>query len=160
MRLQISAIGKMKAGPEQQLFKRYLERATKTGSQLGITGIRLVELPESRADEIQLRKTQEAESLIKSIPENYTIIAFDENGTDMPSVEFANILARHKDNSTAGIVYLLGGADGHGKLILSRAAKTIRLGRMTWPHQIARILLMEQIYRAMTIISRHPYHRQ
>ena len=159
MKLTISAIGKMKSGPEQELFSRYLTRAKSIGAGIGFPNVSLVEYSESKSSNTSIRKDQEAD-LILAGSGQAIILAFDENGKDYSSQQFSSLLANYRDDSTPNMVFALGGPDGHGDALLKKAKLTIRLGKMTWPHQIARILLIEQIYRAMTIMSGHPYHRE
>ena len=160
MKLRISAIGKLKSGPEQELFSRYLSRAQGTGAQLGFPSISHHEYPESRNSKVTIRKQQEAELLFSATDRGNILLVFDENGKDYSSPQFANLLASQRDQGTKELVMTLGGPDGLDRELVDRANFSIRFGSMTWPHQIARILLAEQIYRAMTILAGHPYHRQ
>jgi len=160
MRIKIAAIGKLKAGPERELFSRYIERSRNCGVQIGISQISVREFPESKADNANQRKEFEAKQLISCVINGGKVIALDENGRDLTSSQFSLFLASQRDNGLNELVMVMGGADGLGDELLKSASATIRLGAMTWPHQIARILLAEQIYRATTILSGHPYHRQ
>lgn len=159
MRFTLSCIGRMKAGAERDLLDRYLDRARKTGRALGVTGIALVEIPESRAQRPEARKADEAGSLLAGIPAGARLVVLDENGKNLTSPAFSDRLDAWKNEGVPEVVFALGGADGHGAEVLARADLKLALGAMTWPHQIARILLAEQIYRALTIQSGHPYHR-
>lgn len=159
MELSILAVGRMKSGPEQQLFETYLQRSQKSGKQLGLSGPVLREFTESRARSPEMRKSEEAELLLSSAKDCY-LIALDENGKDISSTDFSKILRQQADSGEKMLSIAIGGPDGHGSQLLEKANMTLRLGKMTWPHQIARILLAEQIYRAMTILSGHPYHRE
>lgn len=159
MKLVLAAIGRQKAGPETDLVARYLDRAIKSGRALGITKIEIVELTESRARSAQERKEQEAEQLLKALPENCVLIALDEHGKNLNSPDFAKLIDRERNNGVSAMAFVIGGPDGHGQALLCKAKAKLALGAMTWPHQIARILLTEQIYRAITILSGHPYHR-
>ncbi len=159
MDLSILAIGRMKSGPEQELFETYLKRSQKSGRQLGFGGPHILQFAESRAKTTQMRKKEEAETLLSAAGSGF-VIALDENGKDISSPDFAAILRQQADNGEKQLSIAIGGPDGHGSELMQRANLTLRLGKMTWPHQIARILLAEQVYRAMTILSGHPYHRQ
>lgn len=159
MRFTLSCVGKMKAGAEKDLLERYLDRARKTGRSLGITDVRVVELSESRAQRPEDRKTEEATALLASVTGGARIVVLDENGKNLSSADFSRKLEAWKDQGVSDVVFAIGGADGHGSELIARADLKLALGAMTWPHQIARILLAEQIYRAMTIQSGHPYHR-
>ncbi|WP_428648426.1 23S rRNA (pseudouridine(1915)-N(3))-methyltransferase RlmH [Roseibium sp.] len=159
MRFTLSCIGRMKAGADKDLFDRYLDRARKTGRGLGITDVALHEMPESRAQRPEDRKADEAKALLGGLAGGARLVVLDENGKNLTSPKFSERLEAWKDEGVPEVVFAIGGADGHGAEVLSRADLKLALGAMTWPHQIARILLAEQIYRAMTIQSGHPYHR-
>ncbi|MCP4072674.1 MAG: 23S rRNA (pseudouridine(1915)-N(3))-methyltransferase RlmH [Hyphomicrobiales bacterium] len=160
MKLRISAIGKLKSGPEQELFSRYLKRARGTGVQLGFPTISHHQFPESKNTTGTIRKQQEAELLFSTTAKGNILLIFDENGKDFSSSEFAHLLANQRDQGAKELTMALGGPDGLDREFVGKANFSIRFGSMTWPHQIARILLAEQIYRAMTILAGHPYHRQ
>ncbi|MEM7289275.1 MAG: 23S rRNA (pseudouridine(1915)-N(3))-methyltransferase RlmH [Pseudomonadota bacterium] len=160
MRLQILAVGKMKAGPDNELYARYADRIKKSGKVLGLNGPDLVEISESRKSNAQLRKAEEASSLGDRIFSGATIVLLDERGGDLSSGQFAEFLSSQQDKGSPALAFVIGGPDGHGQEIANRANKKIRLGAMTWPHQLARVMLAEQLYRAITILSGHPYHRE
>ncbi len=158
MQITIAAVGRLKAGPERELFDRYLERAGQSGRALGLT-VRLRELAESRAQRADERMAQEAAALLELVPDGARLLALDERGETMTSDAFATWLGRERDGGQREIVLAIGGADGHGAAVRSRADRLLAFGAMTWPHQLVRILLAEQVYRATTILSGHPYHR-
>lgn len=160
MRLAILAVGRMKAGPERELYDRYGDRISKSGKALHFMGPDLHEIVESRAQESQKRKSEEANQLIQAAGEGARIILLDEHGKDLSSQEFSQLLKNEQDMGTAKLAFAIGGPDGHGDELKNTSIRKIRLGSMTWPHQIARILLVEQIYRGITILSGHPYHRE
>ena len=159
MRLAVLAVGRLKAGPERELFDRYSDRVSKSGKALHMFGPELFEMPESRAAEAVKRQSDESQQLIKSAGQDARIVVLDERGKDITSRELAELLKSEQDLGTGTLAFAIGGPDGHGEEIKSAAIRKIRLGAMTWPHQIARILLVEQLYRAITILSGHPYHR-
>ncbi|WP_298964877.1 23S rRNA (pseudouridine(1915)-N(3))-methyltransferase RlmH [uncultured Roseibium sp.] len=159
MRFTLSCIGRMKAGADKDLLDRYLDRARKSGRSLGITGLSLSEFPESRAQRPEDRKAEEAKVIQQSLPPRARLIVLDEHGKNLSSPAFSQKLEDWKNEGISEVVFAVGGADGHGQELLNRADLKLALGAMTWPHQIARILLAEQIYRAITIQAGHPYHR-
>ena len=159
MRMTIAGIGRMKAGADRELFERYLERARKAGRALGLGGPDLTELPESRAQRAAERKQAEAESLLATLPAPRILVALDEGGSAMASEKFAERIGRWRDEGAGNLVFAIGGADGHGRALLEAADLTLAFGPMTWPHQLVRIMMAEQIYRAISILSGHPYHR-
>jgi 23S rRNA (pseudouridine1915-N3)-methyltransferase len=159
MRLLILAIGKLRAGPEQQLVLDYMERSAKLGRALGLSSLRLVEIQESRAASESERRREEADRLIDKLPPRSFAIVLDERGKELTSEAFAGQLRRLIDGSVSDLAFLIGGADGHGPQVASRADLQLSLGKMTWPHRLVRPMLTEQIYRAVTILANHPYHR-
>ena len=160
MKLHISAIGKMKDGPERQLAAEYFERAGQLGRQAGITSLTVTEHSESREKTADLRKADEAARLLGACPSIWYVIALDERGKDMTSEDFAEHLRKLIDSGTRDAAFLIGGPDGHAAAVHGRAEWLLSFGKLTWPHRLARVMLAEQIYRAVTILVNHPYHRQ
>ncbi len=158
MLITLAAVGRLKAGPERLLVDRYLERAGQTGRALGLT-VAVRELPESRAGRADERMAQEAAALLSLLPEGARLIALDERGETMGSEIFAARIGTWRDAGLRDLVFAIGGADGHGEALRQRADQKLAFGAMTWPHQIVRLLLAEQVYRATTILTGHPYHR-
>ncbi len=159
MKLQIHAVGRMKSGPERELVDRYLDRADKTGRSMGLNMLPVRELNESRATQSQTRKEEEARELMTAFADGGVVIVLDERGKSQSSEAFAQLISSHRDRSCPAMHFVIGGADGHGAALQERADVLLSFGAMTWPHQIVRVLMAEQIYRAMTILSGHPYHR-
>lgn len=160
MRIYFASIGKLKSGAERELFDRYADRIAKSGRSLGMILAPELEFSESRAAKARERKEEEAAALLAAVPEDAVLVALDERGQAISSKTFAERLESWKDEGAPAIAFLIGGPDGHGQALLDRATLRIALGAMTWPHQIARALIAEQVYRAITIMSGHPYHRQ
>ena len=158
MRVQILAVGRQKDGPERDLTVRYLERARGSGKPLGLTGFDVVEIAESRAPRPADRKSEEA-ALLRAKAAGTVVLALDERGASLTSEAFAAWIATRRDAGAKGLALVIGGADGLDPAFAESADERIALGRMTLPHQIVRILAAEQLYRAMTILSGHPYHR-
>jgi 23S rRNA (pseudouridine1915-N3)-methyltransferase len=159
MRLLIVAIGKLKQGPERDLFAHYLGRAEAAGRKLSLSPVTSIEVPESRGATASARKEAEAESLLAKIPASYKRIGLDPGGVQLGSDQFAGVLLKFRDGGAQGLAFLVGGADGLGLGAMFKADLVLSLGKMTLPHGLARIVLTEQIYRAATILSGHPYHR-
>ncbi len=159
MRMTIAAVGRMKAGPERELADRYIDRLKKAGLSLGLDYQGLAEHPESRLATAPERKRDEAQRLVASLPEGAARIVLDETGRLMTSEAFAEALANFRDGGRRDLGLLIGGPDGHDESMRGNSDLVLSLGRMTFPHQIARILLAEQMYRAVTILAGHPYHR-
>lgn len=159
MRLAVAAVGRLKAGPDRELAERYLERAAKAGRGLGFKSVDIIELPESRAARPSERMTEEAAGLLKQSSGNAKLIVLDSSGTAQSSEAFATQLGKWRDSGCEAAVFVIGGADGLAPEIRQRADLILSFGKATWPHQLVRIMLLEQLYRAVTILSGHPYHR-
>ncbi|MBA68149.1 MAG: 23S rRNA (pseudouridine(1915)-N(3))-methyltransferase RlmH [Rhizobiales bacterium] len=159
MRITFIATGRLKAGQEAELAARYIDRLAKAGPAIGIEFARTLELAESRAQSAEQRKSEEAAELERNMPKGAFLILLDERGKTLDSPEFAERLGQIRDDGRRDMVLAIGGPDGFDKDLRSRADLLISFGRMTWPHQLVRIMLAEQLYRAVTILSGHPYHR-
>ena len=160
MHLTIAAIGKLKAGPDRELFERYSKRITPAGKALKLGPLSCVEISESRRSSTKERREEEAVTLLAKIPAGATLIALDEKGDAVSSEQLASLLRKQQDAGASSLVFALGGPDGHGAEIGRKAARIISLGAITLPHGLARIVLAEQLYRALTILAEHPYHRK
>jgi len=159
MRLVVIAVGRLKQGPERELAARYRERFEETGRKLGFRGLEVHEIPESRARDTATRINEEAAAISAQIPEKSVLVALDERGESIDSLGLARHLARWRDQSVANTLFLIGGADGLSPDLRRKAKLRVAFGAATWPHQIVRVMLLEQIYRAATILAGHPYHR-
>ncbi len=159
MRLQVLAIGRLKAGPEKTLAEDYRARLAGLGRKAGITRLTVTDFAESQAQTAGQRQDEEAGVLAGALaPKAFTIV-LDERGKALSSVDFAKLLQRHLDQGTTELAFLIGGPDGHSAATRKSAGLLISLGAMTWPHRLVRVMLLEQIYRAVTIMVNHPYHR-
>jgi len=159
MRVIVIAVGRLKQGPERELAERYRDRFDDLGRKLGFRGIDIHELSESRARDTATRMAEEAAAIAGAIPEKSLLVTLDERGQNVDSATFAGHLGRWRDESTANSVFVIGGADGLSPELQRKAKLRIAFGAATWPHQIVRVLLLEQLYRAATILAGHPYHR-
>ncbi len=105
-------------------------------------------------------KAREAELILAALPQSARLVALDEHGAAWSSRDFADRLARWRDESVAEAAFAIGGAEGLDAAILDRAHLVLSLGPMTWPHLLVRGMLLEQLYRAQQILAGHPYHRE
>ena len=151
MNIQIIAVGRMKKCPELDLINTYLTRCPWT--------VKVIEVEEKRPLKGTERMAREGDLLLKAIPEGATIIALDERAKQMRSTNFANKIRNWQDQGVANLVFLIGGADGYDEKVKDKAHTLISFGDMTWPHMMVRAMLSEQLYRASTILSGHPYHK-
>lgn len=158
MRVGLIAVGRLKDGPERLLADRYLDRARQSGRVLGLSGFDAIELSESRASRPDDRKAEEAQAILGKIGDD-RFIAFHEKGKALDSEAFAALIGRLRDEGRRAVFFGIGGADGFAPSLLERADAAVAFGAMTLPHQLVRVLAAEQLYRAVTILSGHPYHR-
>jgi 23S rRNA (pseudouridine1915-N3)-methyltransferase len=159
MRLIVIAVGRMKQGPERELAERYRKRFDEIGRKLGFRGLDIHEISESRARDASTRIAEEAAAIAASIPENSVLVALDERGDNIDSAGLARQLGRFRDQSIANTVFVIGGADGLSPDLRRKQKLGLAFGTATWPHQLVRVMLLEQLYRAATILAGHPYHR-
>jgi 23S rRNA (pseudouridine1915-N3)-methyltransferase len=158
MRILIAAIGKLKDAEERSISERYGKRFNGTGKAIGLGPLEVREFPECRSASVNERKNDEAARLLKAAASDF-IVALDVGGRSLSSEAFAALLGAKRDSGIKTCAFLLGGPDGHGDAVLKSAQLQVSLGPMTLPHGLARVVLLEQIYRAATILSGHPYHR-
>jgi 23S rRNA (pseudouridine1915-N3)-methyltransferase len=159
MRISVLAVGRLKAGPEKTLAGEYLTRLTGLGPKAGVSRIAVADFAESRGQTPEHRQNDEARMLWGAVPLKAFTVVLDERGKPMSSEAFAGLLRRHIDTGTADLAFLIGGPDGHAPETRKRAGLLLSFGPMTWPHRLVRMMLIEQIYRAVTIMVNHPYHR-
>jgi len=158
MRLIVAAVGRLKDA-ERELCVRYAKRFDAAGRSLGLGPLTITELGESRAAGLEARKTDEAVRLLKATSAASQYVALDESGKALSSAAFATWIAQRRDGGCKGLAFLIGGPDGQGSEAIAGAALKLSLGAMTLPHGLARAVLIEQLYRAATILAGHPYHR-
>jgi len=160
MRVLVLAIGRMKQGAEADLAARYLKRALQAGRSTGLRDIEIIEIRESRAADAERRKLEEAIAIANVVPDAAVMVLLDERGETLSSAAFADRLGQWRDQGEDVVAFIIGGADGLGESLRAKAKTVLSFGAATWPHQMVRIMLLEQIYRATTIWSGHPYHRE
>ena len=155
MRLTIAAVGRLRAGPELSLIDDYLARAGKAGRALALGPFDVHEIDERKAQ----NKTAQSARLIEAIPSGAVSVALDERGKTLNSPDFSQMIARVRDSGCPEMVFLIGGADGLDRPARDAASHRISLGPMVWPHMLVRVMLAEQLYRAVSILAGSPYHR-
>jgi 23S rRNA (pseudouridine1915-N3)-methyltransferase len=159
MRLIVAAVGRLKQGPERELAAWYCKRAAATGRPLGWREVEVIEIRESRAQDRDRRRTEESIALANVIPDGAVVAVLDERGENLDSPALAGLIRQWRADGRAAACFIVGGADGLAPSLSERAKIRLAFGAATWPHQLIRIMLLEQIYRAGTILSGHPYHR-
>lgn len=159
MRILMACIGRMKAGAERDLVTRYLDRAKAAGRGLGLTGFDTSEFSESAARRPEDRMAEEAALLLAAIPAGARLCLLDPRGRNLSSEDFSARLRGDADSGIAVAAFVIGGPDGLAPSLRDKADLLVSYGAATFPHQLVRVMLAEQLYRATTILSGHPYHR-
>ncbi len=159
MRVLVAAVGRLKQGPERELAASYRKRAEAAGRPLGLRDIEVVEIRESRAQDIERRRVEESIALANVIPDQAVVVVLDEHGEGLDSRTLAALLREWRVEDRAAVCFVIGGPDGLAPSLVARAQVRVAFGAATWPHQLVRIMLLEQLYRAATILAGHPYHR-
>jgi 23S rRNA (pseudouridine1915-N3)-methyltransferase len=155
LRLLIAAVGKLRDAPEAALAADYIMRAANTGRQLGFKSVDLMEVEAKPPGDPRA----EASALFRATPDDARKILLDERGAEWTSRQLAEKLARWRDDGVPSATFWVGGADGVSQSVKDNADETLAFGRQTWPHRLVRVMIAEQIYRALTILCGNPYHR-
>ena len=151
MNLTIIAVGRMKKGPEQSLWDGYAKRLR--------WPLKLIEVEAKNSFGVEEIKRKEADLLLSRVPKASVVVALDQNGLAVSSVDFSKKIGKWQDNGINTLTLVVGGSDGLDKIVLDKAQLSISFGRMTWPHMMARVMLLEQLYRTQCILNKHPYHK-
>ena len=159
MRLTVVAVGRMKAGPERELLARYVERVGALAASVGFSRVDWREIPEGRSGRVEDRRAEEARAILAAVPKDGWLAALDERGAALTSAQWAAEIRRARDGSMPAYAVAIGGPDGLDPTLLATARSAISFGAMTWPHQLVRVMVAEQLYRALSILAGHPYHR-
>jgi 23S rRNA (pseudouridine1915-N3)-methyltransferase len=160
MKMSVLAIGKMRQGPEKQLFHHYFQRCQAIGPSLGVPSFDVIELGESRARSASQRKKEEADQLRARIQTPAAcVVALDEKGKTLSTLALTEKIEYYRCE-TSHLYWVIGGADGLCPEFRKSANLRLAFGALTWPHQLVRIMLAEQIYRVLTVLAGHPYHRE
>jgi 23S rRNA (pseudouridine1915-N3)-methyltransferase len=155
MRLHLCAVGRLRKGPERELWDDYVTRFERTGRSLFLGPFDLHEVEDKK----NAGMAAEGELLARAIPAGALIVTLDERGQTLSSPEFAQLLAKWRDDGRQDLAFVIGGADGIDPTLRARADASISFGRMVWPHMLVRVMLAEQVYRAASILAGLPYHR-
>ena len=160
MRIVVAAVGRLKQGPETELSERYRKRAAQTGRQVGWRDLEIIEIRESRAADAGKRMLEESIALANIIPQGAAVVLLDGGGQSLESGSLASQLAAWRAADLPAVIFVIGGADGVAPSLRDKAELRLSFGAATWPHQLVRVMLLEQLYRAATILTGHPYHRK
>jgi 23S rRNA (pseudouridine1915-N3)-methyltransferase len=151
VKIKIVWIGKTKGRAIEELTAEYLKRISR---YIQVEGI-------AARDEVALLEISGSPSVKgrrSSASEKSTLVLMDSRGKALSSEEFAKFIEDYQDRNPLPLVFAVGGADGFGQVSRAAAQHTISLGKITLAHELARVVLLEQIYRAFTIMKGHPYH--
>lgn len=159
MRITLTCVGRLKSGPERELFERYFARLKAMARSAGVTNVELREIDESRARRPEDRREEEGAILIRALGPRDVLVALDERGDSFGSEEWAAEIGRARDAGSGAYIVVIGGPDGLSSSFRAKASRVLSFGAMTWPHQLVRVMAGEQLYRALSILSGHPYHR-
>lgn len=160
MNIQAIAVGRLKPGIERDHAARYLDRSLVLGRGQGLPVLDLIELPESRARRAADRQAEEGAAILAKLPNEAAVITFDERGrSDLASEAIAGRIGRWRDEGRSMLAMVIGGPDGLNDSVRSRADLILAFGAATLPHGLVRVLVFEQMYRTLTILAGHPYHR-
>jgi 23S rRNA (pseudouridine1915-N3)-methyltransferase len=160
MRIVLICVGRLKAGPERELFARYFKRLTETARGAGVSGVYLREVDESRARRPEDRREEEAAAILAAAPLGASLVVLDARGDSLSSEALAADIGRVRDAAQPFYAVVIGGPDGLSASLRAKASRVVSFGAMTWPHQLVRVMASEQLYRALSILSGHPYHRR
>lgn len=155
MRILIAAVGRLRDAPEAALAADYVARAGAMGRQIGFKSIDLAEVDSKPPGDPRA----EAAALYRATPDDARKVLLDERGAEWTSRQLADKLARWRDDGLPCVTFWIGGADGVSQSVKDQADEKLALGRQTWPHRLVRVMISEQIYRAVTILCGTPYHR-
>ena len=155
MRIQICAVGRLRKGPERDLYDDYLTRFDRTGRPLALGPAQLIEVEDKKGGGM----AAEAALLERAVPDGALICTMDERGKVMTSPEFARLLGTWRDQGRQDVAFVIGGADGIDPTLRAKADASLSFGKMVWPHMLVRVMLAEQLYRAASILAGGPYHR-
>jgi 23S rRNA (pseudouridine1915-N3)-methyltransferase len=159
MRITVLAVGSMRGANEAALIEEFVIRAQGMGRGLGFPAVEVIEVSVSKKRDAPSRMAEEAEKLAAKVPPGAHIVMLDARGKGMTSEEFADMLGVLRDAGTKDFCFVIGGPDGLNPLPGKHSGRSLAFGPQTWPHMLVRAMLAEQVYRAMTILAGHPYHR-
>jgi 23S rRNA (pseudouridine1915-N3)-methyltransferase len=155
LRVIIAAVGRLRDSPEAAMTADYLGRAAQAGRQIGFKGFDLVEVEGKPTGDPRA----EGAALFRATPDGARKVLLDERGAEWTSRQLAEKLARWRDDGVAHTTFWIGGADGVAQGVKDNADEKLAFGRQTWPHRLVRVMICEQVYRAVTILCATPYHR-
>ena len=158
MRISICAVGRLRRGPHKDLFDHYMKLVNTRAPQAGVSGVRHVEIDPRKGPSGTDGRAWQAEQLLRHAPDAGLIVVLDETGSPFSSESFARKLSGWRGEGTKELAFMIGGPFGHGGGVLKRADLVWSLGPATWPHELVPVMIAEQLYRSICIVTGHPYH--
>lgn len=158
MRLSICAVGRLRRGAHEDLVHHYAKLIKSRAPQAGFTEFRYIDVDDRKSPAGEAGRAWQAQKLLQQVPDGGLIVALDEGGKSLPSESFAKTLGTWRDQGPKSLSFLIGGPYGHGNDVLDRAGFKWALGPATWPHELVPIMVAEQLYRSLCILTGHPYH--
>ena len=158
MKLKVISVGQLKNNPILEIQRDYESRILSLSKSVGIKNLEIKELPISKKSSIKERQKEEAKIISQHIKQDNLNVFLDGKGENINSVDISQIISKSSFDGK-DLVFFIGGPDGFDEKIIKVANKIISFGRVTWPHKLIRIMLLEQLYRGITILNNHPYHR-
>lgn len=159
MRLLLIGVGRLKAGPERELFDRYFKRLVGLARSAGVAGVEAREIDEGRGRTAEVRQAEEGRAILAALPRSARLTLLDERGEALSSAQWAEEIGKARDAGATAFAFVVGGPDGFDAALRAKADRLLSFGAATWPHQLARVMAAEQLYRSLTILTKHPYHR-
>lgn len=157
--MALIGVGRLKSGPERELFERYFKRVGDLARSLGISAVDFREVEEGRARRAEDRQAEEARAILAAAPKGAWLALLDERGAAMTSAQWAAEIGTARDGAAPAYAVVIGGPDGLDPALRAEARTILSFGAMTWPHQLVRVMASEQLYRALSILGGRPYHR-
>lgn len=155
MKITLRCGSVLRAGPERELVDKYIKRANGLAGTCGFHSVREIQIDLKKSK----TRTEETEKLLQDIPPGALLILMDERGKDMPSRKIAKFLQNKSLDGISEVIFVIGGADGFEPGLIPNGSQKWSFGSQTWPHKMVRVMLAEQMYRALSILSGSPYHR-
>lgn len=153
MHISLISVGKLKSGPEKDLVDDYVNRFNRAGPGIGLRSLKLVDLASGGG------LPAEGERLLDAIPSGAKVLRLDEHGPQWSSVKLSNQVAKWRDDGLGHLSFLIGGAEGYSDAVRAAHKDTLAFGPQTWPHRLVKVMLAEQLYRAVSLQAGLPYHK-
>lgn len=153
MHVSILSVGKLKSGPEKDLVDDYAARFNKSGPGIGLRSLKLIDVASGGGLDA------EGARLLAAIPVGAKTLRLDEFGVQWNSVKFSKQIAKWRDDGQGQLCFLIGGAEGYSQAVRDACSDILAFGPQTWPHRLVKVMLAEQLYRAVSLQAGLPYHK-